>query len=102
MAMGNLPAPALPEQTLPEPSPPVQTLEGSTLPPRLRELPEPPARLFLHGTAPRGPCVGIVGTREPTPEALSYAEQFSSHLASRGVAVISDGAKGNDAAAHRA
>jgi DNA processing protein len=82
-------------------NPPPQTLEGATLPPRVRDLPEPPARLYLRGVLPRGPCVGIVGTRHPSAEALEYAEQFSSWLAQRGVAIVSGGAKGIDAAAHR-
>jgi DNA processing protein len=80
---------------------PTHTLEGATLPPRVRDLPEPPARLYLHGILPRGPCVGIVGTRHPTAEALEYAEQFSSWLARKGVAIVSGGAKGIDAAAHQ-
>jgi DNA processing protein len=82
-------------------NPPPQTLEGAALPPRVRDLPEPPARLYLRGALPRGPCVGIVGTRHPTPEALDYTQHFSSWLAQRGVAIVSGGAKGIDAAAHR-
>jgi len=82
--------------------PPVpQVLEGATLPFRAKDLPDPPARLFLHGRVPRGPAVGIVGTREPTDEALNYAEQISKWLAARGVAILSGGAKGIDGAAHR-
>jgi DNA processing protein len=81
--------------------PPAQRLEGATLPPRLRDLPEPPTQLFLHGIAPRGPCVGVVGTREPSKAALRYARALSSWLAMRGVAIVSGGAKGIDAAAHR-
>lgn len=78
-----------------------QVLEGAALPARLRDLPEPPDRLFLHGSLPTAPCVGIVGTREPTAEALAFAESLSSSLAAHGVAIISGGAKGIDAAAHR-
>jgi len=82
-------------------NPLAQRLEGATLPPRLRDLPEPPTRLFLHGIAPCGPCVGVVGTREPSRAALGYARALSSWFAARGVAVVSGGAKGIDAAAHR-
>ena len=78
-----------------------QTLEGASLPASVKDLPEPPARLFLHGNVPRGPCVGIVGTRTPTEPALEYARQLSSWLGARGVAIISGGAKGIDGAAHR-
>jgi DNA processing protein len=78
-----------------------QVLEGALLPARLRDLPEPPERLFLHGILPSGPCIGVVGTREPTAGALAFAENLSSSLAAHGVAIVSGGAKGIDAAAHR-
>jgi DNA processing protein len=77
-----------------------QMLCGAALPPGLRDLPEPPEWLFVHGRLPRGPCVGIVGTREPSEEARDYAVQLAFRLAERGVAVISGGAEGIDAAAH--
>jgi DNA processing protein len=83
------------------PTPVPLTLEGAALPPALRELPEPPVRIFTHGTLPRGPCVAVVGTRDPTPEAAAFARQFAFDLARRGVAVMSGGAAGIDAAAHR-
>ncbi len=82
-------------------STPAQVLQGATLPPSLRDLPQPPARLFLQGTLPRGPCVGIVGTRKPTPEALKYALGLAYRFAELGVAVVSGGAEGIDAAAHQ-
>lgn len=78
-----------------------RVLEGAALPPALQELPKPPVRLFALGDLPRGPCVAVVGTRHPTPEAEAFARQFSCELASRGVAVASGGAEGIDAAAHR-
>jgi DNA processing protein len=78
-----------------------QVLEGAALPARLGDLPEPPERLFLHGSLPGGPCVGVIGTREPTAGALVFAETLSSSLAAHGVAIVSGGAKGIDAAAHR-
>jgi len=81
--------------------PVVQVLEGARLPFRAKDLPEPPARLFLHGIVPRGPAVAIVGTRYPTEEARNYAEQIARWLAARGVAILSGGAKGIDGAAHR-
>ena len=77
-----------------------RALEGAALPPGLRDLPEPPTRLFVHGAVPRGPCVGVVGTRTPSPEAVDYARQLACRLAERGVAIVSGGADGIDAAAH--
>jgi DNA processing protein len=82
-------------------SPKFEVLEGAALPPALRELPEPPVRIFAHGSLPRGPCVGVVGSREASPEALAFARQFAFDLARHGVAVVSGGACGIDAAAHR-
>jgi DNA processing protein len=63
-------------------------------------LPEPPARLYLHGILPHGPRVAIVGTRCPTDPALEYAGYLARWLTERGIAVVSGGAKGIDAAAH--
>jgi DNA processing protein len=78
-----------------------EVLEGAALPPALLELPEPPVRIFAHGNLPRGPRVGVVGSRDASPEAMAFARQFAFDLARRGIAVVSGGAKGIDAAAHR-
>jgi DNA processing protein len=77
-----------------------QTLEGATLPVGLSDLTEPPERVFVRGVLPRGPRVGIVGTRHPSQEAADYARELARHLAERGVAIVSGGAEGIDAAAH--
>jgi DNA processing protein len=82
------------------PAPPHRVLEGAALPPAIRGLPDPPARLFLYGCLPSSPRVAIVGTRHPSTEASNYAEFIASWLAARGVAILSGGAKGIDAAAH--
>ncbi|HTV21588.1 MAG TPA: DNA-protecting protein DprA [Polyangiaceae bacterium] len=78
-----------------------QRLEGASLPARLADLPEPPDQLFLYGNLPSAPCIGVVGTRDPSPEALTFASSLSNALAAQGIAVISGGAKGIDGAAHR-
>jgi len=75
-------------------------LTGEWLPPRLRDLPSPPERLFLHGELPRGPAVAVVGTRDPSAEAVSFTRAFAAELAAEGVAILSGGAKGIDTAAH--
>ena len=75
-------------------------LSGSTLPHRLRDLPEPPAELYLHGELPRGPAVAVVGTRFPTPRGLDFAESLAHDLTRAGVSVFSGGAEGIDTAAH--
>jgi DNA processing protein len=84
-----------------KPPAPLRVLEGAALPPVLQELPEPPARLFVHGELPRMPCVAVVGARHATAEALIFARKFAFDLARQGVVVASGGAEGIDAAAHR-
>jgi DNA processing protein len=75
-------------------------LEGATLPPSLRDLPEVPERVFVHGVLPRGAAVAIVGTRTPSPRSRAYASELACQLCQEGVAVVSGGAKGIDTAAH--
>lgn len=76
-------------------------LSGVRLPPGLGELSEPPGAMYLHGELPRGPRVAIVGTRKPTRAAALFAFELAARLAQRGVAVLSGGAEGIDAMAHR-
>lgn len=70
------------------------------MPVGLSDLAKPPERVFVRGVLPRGPRVGIVGTRYPSEEAADYARELARHLAERGVAIVSGGAEGIDAAAH--
>lgn len=80
---------------------PVAILSGPTLPARLADLPSPPRLLYVRGELPRGPAVGIVGTRYPTADGIAFAEELAHDLALAGVAVVSGGAKGIDTAVHR-
>jgi len=71
-------------------------------PTRLRGLPDAPASLTTCG----GPleaerAVAIVGSREATPAAAGFARDLASTLAGLGVVVVSGGAVGIDAAAHK-
>lgn len=75
-------------------------LSGPRLPARLRDLLEPPERVFVVGEIPPGPGVAIVGTRTPTKEAAQYARLLAQRLAELGVVVYSGGAKGIDTEAH--
>lgn len=79
---------------------PVEVLSGAKLPPRARELPKPPERLYLYGELPGVPCVALVGTRSPSKDGVAYARHFAGALARAGVAVLSGGAEGIDTAAH--
>lgn len=75
-------------------------------PPLLAAIPDPPPLLWIERrdgvTAERAPMVAIVGTRRPTAYGLETAARFGEGLASHGLAIASGGARGIDAAAHRA
>lgn len=81
-------------------TPKIRKLAGAELPPRLRDLPEPPEHVFVAGELPRTYSVAIVGTRKASPEALDFASTLARELVLEGVAVLSGGAKGIDTAAH--
>jgi DNA processing protein len=76
------------------------TLTESLIPSRVAELPHPPSKLHLCGSFPTRPMVAIVGTRRPTGEALSFAEELAGQVVAHGLAVVSGGAAGIDTAAH--
>lgn len=77
-------------------------LNGSLLPPRLRDLEDPPEALWLRGELPAGPAVAVVGTRRPSPQGREFARRLVRDLARRGVTILSGGAVGIDQAAHEA
>ncbi|OOC48580.1 DNA-processing protein DprA [Thioalkalivibrio versutus] len=69
-------------------------LDDPAYPPLLAELPDPPPVLYLNGNPEllRAPQVGIVGSREATPQ--------GERLATAGLTVTSGLARGIDGAAH--
>ncbi len=71
-------------------------------PSALRDISNPPAVLWLRGTAPEGPMAAVVGTRHPTNAGLSRVQKVVSVLVSAGYGVVSGLAIGVDAAAHEA
>lgn len=76
-------------------------LGDPTYPPLLREISDPPALLFAHGTLDlTGPMVALVGTRSATAYGLRIARRLGLELAARGITVVSGLALGIDAAAH--
>lgn len=69
----------------------------------LRDTPDPPRVLRGIGNpAALQPGIAIIGSRKATPYGLACAEMFASHIAARGIPIISGGAMGCDQCAHRA
>lgn len=72
-------------------------------PPRLRDIPDPPERLWVRGN-PRTlsrTSVAIVGSRRASPGSLDIAHRMASDLARIGFTIVSGLARGCDGAAHR-
>lgn len=71
-------------------------------PERLRQIPDPPAHLFVRGDVDLlgRPAVAIVGSRRCSPYGRDVARTFGHDLAARGIAVVSGMALGIDGAAH--
>ncbi|MBZ0302324.1 MAG: DNA-protecting protein DprA [Anaerolineae bacterium] len=71
-------------------------------PPRLLEIEDPPATLFVRGCGPPlfDRAVSIVGTRSPSAEAAQWAYQLGAELTQAGFTVVSGLALGIDTAAH--
>jgi DNA processing protein len=69
----------------------------------LKELPDPPAGLFVGGNRALliTPQLAVVGSRNPTPYGRETAESFSRHLSTCGLTITSGLAAGIDAASHR-
>ncbi|WP_441385715.1 DNA-processing protein DprA [Ancrocorticia sp.] len=65
--------------------------------------PRTPLGLWFRGNieALSAPCIAIVGTRDPSQYGTRIATDFAYELTSLGVAVVSGGAFGIDAAAHK-
>ncbi len=81
----------------------VQLLAGDELPELLLQAEGTPSALFVDGdpSALEAPTVAIVGTRAASAYGKACALKFGEALARAGVTVVSGGALGIDAAAHR-
>jgi DNA processing protein len=75
------------------------------LPPLLRAIHDPPARLYLRGAGEpellSRPAVAVVGARACSPYGAQVARMLGRELASAGVVVVSGLARGIDGEAHR-
>jgi len=67
----------------------------------LRRLPDPPAALELMGQLHDLPMVAIVGSRAAGAATVRLTRTLARELSERGLCVVSGGALGVDAAAHR-
>lgn len=78
--------------------------QDSEYPQRLKHFPDSPLVLFYKGQANLNPerVIGIVGTRQPTPQGVALCHEFIRDLAPLGVQVISGLAYGIDIEAHKA
>lgn len=78
------------------------TPEDEAYPYSLRQITGAPQVLYVKGSLPdlRG-SIGIVGSREASVYGLKAADAFAGDLAAAGVVIVSGGARGIDAAAHK-
>lgn len=81
----------------------VVTLADGGYPPRLLQIADPPALLYVKGRVEllAAPALAVVGSRHASPQGAINAETFARVLADAGLTVVSGMALGIDAAAHR-
>ena len=79
----------------------IVTLLDPGYPQALHDLELPPPVLYCQGRIPAAPAIGIVGSRQATPQGIDVAELFGRELAMWGLTVVSGFARGIDLAAHR-
>lgn len=80
----------------------VYTLQDSDYPERLRQIPDPPAVLYVRGKLPPVDdmaCIAMVGTRKTSPYGAKMALRLGGEIAQLGGAVVSGVAAGVDSAA---
>ncbi len=79
------------------------TAQDADYPPRLLEIYDPPAVLWVRGDVSLLSRAGIavVGTRAPSAYGSGMAELLSRDLANRGLTILSGMARGVDSAAHK-
>ncbi|MBU1397164.1 MAG: DNA-processing protein DprA [Gammaproteobacteria bacterium] len=88
---------------LTQPGNSLMTLADEDYPKNLLEIADPPAVLYCKGRRSllSQPCLGIVGSRNATPQGVRDAEAFAQALSDAGLTIVSGLALGIDAAAHR-
>jgi DNA processing protein len=88
---------------LAQPANSLMTLADEDYPRTLLEIADPPAVLYCKGRRDllNQPGLGIVGSRNATPQGVRDAEAFAHSLSDAGLTIVSGLALGIDAAAHR-
>jgi len=88
---------------LAQPGNSLMTLADDDYPRALLEIADPPAMLYCKGQRSwlNQPALGIVGSRNATPQGVRDAEAFAHALSDAGLTIVSGLALGIDAAAHR-
>ncbi len=83
---------------------PIHELYGDAIPLKLREVPEPPGRLYCRGDLKLldMSSIAIVGTRKASVYGMSQAHRFAKALGEQGLCIVSGLAFGIDAVAHKA
>lgn len=77
--------------------------DDEAYPEALRRIADAPERLFIVGDVHAlQEGLAVVGARKATPYGRGCARRFAMRAAARGIAIISGGARGCDAEAHRA
>jgi DNA processing protein len=81
----------------------VLTLADPSYPAALLEIADPPLMLYRLGRLAPFPqrALGVVGSRNPTPQGLQNARRFARAFSEAGVTVVSGMALGIDGAAHQ-
>lgn len=77
-------------------------IKDKNYPPLLREISNPPEKIFVRGEFPNFnlPWIAIVGTRKATRDGIELARKVAKALAERGFIIVSGLAMGIDTAAH--
>ena len=76
--------------------------KDATYPELLREIANPPEKLYVRGALPKGPSLAVVGTRLPTTYGKQITPSLVRELARAGLVIVSGLAYGIDALAHEA
>jgi DNA processing protein len=81
----------------------IKVIIPNSFPPLLKEIPDPPSKLFVKGELPPTDkiTIAIVGTRKASEIGLKTARDFARELSLRGIVIVSGLALGIDSAAHQ-